>query len=224
MKNIALGVLTLCIPLVFWGWAYEVSYFYILGLDVNKIFGLLHYIYSSFIYIAILFIVLITYTVIFKFFSKNVDRNDWAEVKETLSKTEFIKAISDARFVFLLSIGAWVVVFFSANIKSLNGPASLGHNFLLLIWLNILQFFASLYLSPKHSRGAIVFVFILSIGVCFSMGGIASARIANQIKESVVRDDALVVITRENGKYVAVAKPVKILLPYGLKKYLDFLI
>lgn len=223
MKNIALAMFILCIPLVFWGWAYEVSYFSILGLDVNKTLGLLHYIYSSLIYLAILFIVLIICTAIFKFFSKNIDRNDWSEVKEVLSKTQFIEAISDARFIFLFSLGAWLIVFFSPNIKILNGPASLGHNFLFLILFNVLQFSASLYLSPPHSRVTIIVVFVLSIGICFSMGGIATARIASQIKESIIRDDALVVITRENGKYVAVAKPVKIPLPNNLKKYLGFL-
>jgi hypothetical protein len=224
MKNIVLGTFILCIPLVLWGWAYEVSYFSILGLNVNKTLGLLHYIYSSLIFLAIIFIVVIVYTAITKFFSNNVERNDWAGVKEALGKTELTKEISDARFAFLFSLGALLIVIFSPEVKFLDGLGRLlGDGFMLLVLFNILLFFASLYLSPSHSKFAIISVFVLSIGTCFSMGGISHARMAIEIKESVIRDDSLVVITRENGEYVATAKPVKIPLPNSLKKYLDFL-
>lgn len=151
MKNITFGTLILCIPLAFWGWAYEVSYFSILGLDVYKTLDLLHYIYSSLIYLAIFLIVLITYAAFSKFFSKNVDKDDWAEVKEALGKTAFIETMSHARMEFLFSLVIWAIVFFSPNIRVLDWfGRALGGSFMLLIWFNIIQFFASLYLSPQH--------------------------------------------------------------------------
>lgn len=224
MKNLAFVVLILCIPLVFWGWAYEVSYFSVIGLDVNKSFGSLHYIYSSLTYLVILFIVIVTYGAISKFFSKNIDRNDSAEFKEALAKTEFIKVISDARVAFLFSLGVWLIVFFAPDIRVLNWLGrALGENFMLLIWFNILLFSASLYLSPQHSKFAVILAFVLSIGVCFSMGGLAHARLATKIHDKVIRNDFLVVITKEDGKYVADAKSVEIPLPSSLKKYLSFL-
>ena len=224
MKNIAFVILILCIPLTFWGWAYEVSFFSVLGLDVNKTFGLLHYIYSSLTYLAILFIVSVTFVAITKFFSKNIDRNDSAEFKKALGKVEFIKVVSEARMAFLFSLGTWLIVFFAPDIRILNWLGrALGESFVLLIWFNILLFSASLYLSPQHSKFAVILVFVLSIGICFSMGGIAHARLAININHKVIRNDFLVMITKENGKYIAEAKPVMIPLPSSLKKYLSFL-
>ncbi len=224
MKNIAFVILILCIPLAFWGWAYEVSYFSILGLDVNKTFGLIHYVYSSLAYLVIMFIVVVTYGAISKFFSKKIDRNDATELKEALARTEFIKVISNARMAFLFSLVVWLIVILAPNLRILNWLGRpLGESFMLLIWFNILLFSASLYLSPQHSKFAVIVVFVLSVGVCFSMGGIAHARLATKINDNIIRSDFLVVITKENGKYVAVANPVEIPFNTGLKKYLSFL-
>ena len=202
--------------MAFWGWAYEFSYFSVLGLDVDQTFKIEHYFYSSARYLAILFVVTIVVVAALKFFSKNIDKNDWETVKDTLNKTGFLEAVSNARFGFIITFGFWLMVFLFSQVEYLNW---IGESFLLLIFFNIQLFFASLYLSPQYSRFSIVVPFVLSVGFCFSLGGMYSANLATN-NVGKIRDDSLVSIVKENGKYVAVAKAVNIPLLFGLKKLL----
>lgn len=224
MKNITIIALIICTPLVFWGWAYEVSYFYTLGLDVTKTLNLFHYVYSSFIRLLSTLMVIIILTAIAKLFSKNIDRNDWVEVKTLWSETGFIRAINDARFTLIFTLIIWIIVLVPQKISILNWLVNpFADTFMLLIYFNILMFSASLYLSPSHSGFAIVLMLVLSIGLCFSFGGIYRARISMESKGLNIRDDYLVTITKENGKYIALAKPINIPLPTYLKHILIFL-
>ena len=87
------------------------------------------------------------------------------------------------------------------NMKNLAFIFALVESFMLLIWFNISLFSTTLYLSPQHSKFAVILAFVISIGVCFSIGVIAHARLAIKTQDKVIRNDFLVDITKEDGKY-----------------------
>ena len=110
-----LVILTLSLPLAFWGLAYEFTYFKILGLNVFDTFNYIHYILSGGIWVLIFIGVIILVGTIKKFFSKNIEKDDWKDVKESLTKTQFSDVIGQARIGFIISVIYLLTVIYFPN-------------------------------------------------------------------------------------------------------------
>jgi len=211
-------VLFISLPFALWGWAYEFSYFNVLGLNVFDTFTYIHYVFSGGIWVLIFFAVIVFVASIEKFFSKNIEKNDWKAVKETLAKTQFSDVIGQARVGFILSIiYLLTVIYIPSGYWFLS---ELGDVYLLIVLSIVQLFFAGLWLSPQHSKFAIIIIFIISIGACLAAGGIDHARASLKLKD-IVRDDYLVTITKaSDGKFIAVSKPLSLPILSRLEKLL----
>ena len=204
------------LPFAFWGWAYELSYFNVLKLNVSDTFNYIYYVLSGGLWVVIVFGTLILITSILKFFSKNIEKNDWDAVKESLSKTQFSDVIGQARVGFFLSIGYLIIVIFVPS--GYWFISDIGNIYLVMV-TNIIQlFFAGLWLSPQQSKFAVIIVFTISIGACMAAGGIANGRASLKL-ENIVRDDYLITIAKtKDGKFIATAKTLEIPVPLMIKK------
>ena len=213
-----LVILTLSLSLAFWGLAYEFTYFKILGLNVFDTFNFIHYILSGGIWVLIFIGVFILIGAITKFFSKNIEKDDWKNVKESLTKTQFADVIGQARIGFFISIIFLLTVIYFPNNWFSN---ALGSQSLLISMLIVQLFFAAIWISPHQSKFAVIFFFIISIGLCLAGGGVTGARGALETQDIVVRDDYLVTINKTtDGKYVAKAKSVDFPMPPWVRKIL----
>ena len=210
--------LFISLPFAFWGWAYELSYFNVLKLNVSDTFNYIHYVLSGGFWVILFLCTLLLMTAIEKFFSKNIEKNDWDAVKNSLSKTQFSDVIGHARVGFFLSISYLLIVTFVPS--GFWFISDLGSLYLIIVFYVILLFFAGLWLSPNHSKFSVIIIFIISIGACLAAGGMTHAR-ANLKLEKIVRDDYLVTITKtKDGKFIATAKTLQLPLPSMIKKYL----
>jgi len=197
-----------------WGYAYEFAYFAYLKLNVNNILGPTHFIYSGAANIGPMCAILIAFALLMKFFSKNIAQDDLKIASERLAKSNFFEEISLARGGFLLSLAFFLLVLFDIQPPSFGEGfhIGLGFSFWLFTFFNIQLFFGSIYLSPPHSRAAIVLAFVLAVSMCFAAGGIETARLSSQ-SNNILRNDGLVKVYRQGGKIVAEPKPVSIPLP-----------
>jgi hypothetical protein len=195
---------------------YEFSYFRILGLNVFDTFNYIHYVFSGGIWALVFFGVIIFVSAVKKFFSKNIEKDDWKDVKESLIKTQFSDVIGQARFGFIISIiYLLTVIYFPNNWFS----KALGSQNLLMTMFIVQLFFAAMWLSPQQSKFAVIIFFVISIGACFAGGGVGHARVALELQDTVVRDDYLVTITKaKEGKFTAISKPLNLPMFISLKK------
>jgi predicted phage tail protein len=214
--QIILVALTVSLPFAFWGLAYEFSYFKIVGLSVFDTFSYAHYILSGGVWVLIFFGVIMFVSTVKKFFSKNIEKDDWKDVKDSLIKTQFADVIGQARFGFIISIiYLLTVIYFPNNWFS----KALGSQNLLMTMFIVQLFFAAMWLSPQQSKFAVIIFFIISIGACFAGGGVGHARAALELQNTVVRDDYLVTITKaKEGKFTAISKPLNLPMFISLKK------
>ena len=221
MKTLQILLLALItsLPFAFWGLAYEFSYFKILDLNAFDTFNYIHYILSGGIWALIFFGGIMFVATVTKFFSKNIEKDDWKDVKDSLIKTQFADVIGQARIGFIISVIYLLIVIYFPNYWF---SKALGNQNLLMSLFILQLFFAAMWLSPQQSKFAVIFFFIISIGSCFAGGGVGHARAALELKDTVVRDDYLVTINKtNNGKYVAKPKPIDLPIPLWLKKVLE---
>jgi hypothetical protein len=199
----------------FWGYAFELAYFAYLKLNVHTIFGPVHFLYSGLSVIGPMFVILLVFALLMKFFSKDIAQDELKVVSERLSKSKFTEEIGMARVGFLLSLVFLLLVIFDIRPPSFGeGHATgLGSMFVLFTFFNIQLFFGSICLSPPHSRGAVVVAFVLAVAMCFAAGGIDTARISAQ-SDKALRDDWLVKVYKKGGELVA--EPRAVSLPFPL--------
>ena len=219
--TIAFVALLISLPFAFWGLAYEFSYFKILGLNVFNNFNYIHYVFSGGIWVLTILVSLILVISIIKFFSSKIEKNDWDAVKESLNNTQFSNVIGQARAGFVLSIIYLIsIIYVPSSYWFIN---ALGEMHLFVTWNIFLLFFASIWLSPQHSKFAVIIIFIISIGACFSAGGVADARANIKLQHIVLRDDYLVTINKTAfEKYAAKPKALKLHIPLPFRKLLEF--
>lgn len=189
-----------------WGYAYEFAYFAYFKLNVHETLTPRHFIYTGLINIGPMFGILLTYALVTKFFSKNVAQDDLKTVADRLASTKFSDEVILARSAFVLSLAFMLLVLFDMRLGTETG---IGFMFWLFTFFNFQFFFGSLCLSPPQSRITVVFVFVLSVAMCFIAGGVDHARHPGA-SNGILRDDAVVRLHREGEKVIAQAKAIDI--------------
>lgn len=192
-----------------WGYAFEFAYFRFLGLSANETLSIQHFVYSGLSNVAPLLAIALLFALLSKFFSRNIKRDDMKGFKDQMAKSKFVQEITGARVAFAMSLVLLILVLFDVRLGSTLG---LGYTFWLISFFNMQLFTGAIYLSPPHSKAAVVAAFVVSVSLCFAAGGVEHAR--QSIKEAtLLRDDAVVHVERVDGKLVATAKSVRLPFP-----------
>ena len=100
---------------------------------------------------VIMFIATVT-----KFFSKNIEKDEWKDVKNSLMKTQFADVIGEARIGFIISVIYLLIVIYFPNFWI---SKALGNQNLLMSLLIVQLFFAAMWLSPQQSKFAVIIFF-----------------------------------------------------------------
>lgn len=201
-----------------WGYAYEFAYFQFLGLDVNDTLSAQHYVYTGLSNVAPMLAIALLIALISKFFSRDLARDDMKAFKDQMSKSKLAQEVTGARIAFAMSLVFLLLVLFDVRFGSAQG---LGHLFWLITFFNMQVFAGAIYLSPPHSKVAVVVAFVAAVSLCFAAGGVEHAR--QSAKESIIlRNDAAVHVERTGAKFVATAKALRLPIP-PLQRALDWL-
>ena len=201
-----------------WGYAYEFAYFRFLGLDVNKTLGVKQYVYSGLSNIVPILAIALLFSLLLKFFSKDVLRDDMKHFKDKMIESNPAHELTGARIAFVMSLAFLLLVIFDLRLGT---PKGIDPAFWLITLFNMQVFVGAIYLSPPHSKVAVVGAFIIAVSFCFVAGGIDHAR--QSAKENInLRDDGLVHIERKGTMLVATPKPIDIPLP-PLQRAIDWL-
>lgn len=219
LRTISIALLPIAFVLGILGYAFEASYFFALGLNVHKYFGLHQFVISGFLVVLPMFVVLFIYTQLKKFFTKQVHEDDAKTVSEQLAKTTFANQLIGARMAVAFSLVYWIVVVFAPKF-GVDWP--LWPVFGYMSFVNLLFFYGTILLSPSQSRLAILVAFLVSVSLCFSAGGYGQAIDKRRI-DPVIRDDFLVRIMRTATDQTVETKPVRLPLPI-LQQLIDKII
>jgi hypothetical protein len=199
----------------FHGVAFEFSAFAVLGLNAFETLSWRHFVYSGFTNLALIFLTIFALSMLTKFFSKEIDQDDAAELQRIATKMGFHGALKIARVMFTICFVYWIAVLFEHRI--FNKP-TLGLSYYYVFFFTLTAFHLTFLVCPKQSMPAVLFAFIISTMMCISAGGVASSRI-DQSRQSVngsLRNDSVVRIDKKGDTYVASAK--EITLPTILDK------
>ncbi|MCE1161293.1 MAG: hypothetical protein LWW74_08875 [Burkholderiales bacterium] len=191
-KYLWLVIFCLSVPFTVWGWAYEYSYFRVLGLNVYENLGFVHFIISAATSIVPMVLIFIVISSVWKFFSKELEKNDWEEFKDKYKSASLSDVVVIAKSGVVLSFIFWCLVLMGFNFGQ---DRRLGYNFWLMIFINFAYFFPSFYISQTHSKLPIIIMLIISVAFCFSAGGMDAAR-SQRLSNNTIRDDAVVKIYR----------------------------
>jgi hypothetical protein len=195
------------------GFVYETSFFFTLGLSAGSILGIRHYIFSGFVITVIPIVFLACIGLIAKFFSRNIDRDDAEAFIASAKAIGFKQSMFMARFAFLVCLGVWLLGIFEHYLYEMPRAWTA----IPVLMLFVLQGFAfAISTSPQHSKPAIAFAFTLSICVCISTLAIGAAKLVqSDLFSSVknVRDDRIVRVTRVGNSFTAEAKPLHLPFP-----------
>ena len=190
-----------------WGYAYEFAYFAVLKLDVHKTLSVQHFVASGLANVLPMLGIAILFALLTKFFSRNAARDDLKHFHEEMKKTQFAQQLSIARLAFGMSLAYLLLVAFDVRLFA---ETSLGVQFWFMTFICMQSFVGAIYLSPPHSRLAVVVAFMLSVVLSFAAGGIGLAKDAAKLANTTIRDDFVVKIERQGDGLVATAKPVKL--------------
>ena len=190
-----------------WGYAYEFAYFTVLRIDVHEILSLQHFVASGLAVVLPMLGIALVLALLVKFFSRNAVRDDLKHFREEMKNAQFAQQLSSARFGFGLSLAYFFLVLFDVRFYA---ATSLGSMFWLVAFVSMQEFVGAIYVSPPHSRPAIVVAFMLSVALSFAAGGIGLARDNAKSENTTLRDDLVVKIQRQGGNLVATSKPVNL--------------
>jgi hypothetical protein len=194
---------SLLIVITVWGFAYEASFFISAGLSLDQL-SIPHYFASGGRSIAFMLGILLIWTQLGKFFSRQIYQDDSKALQEQLKSVTFEKAVVEARVALAIGIAYWIIVI-SAEKYNLAKDTWTPHLFVAFFIFQM--FFACLAVSPQHSRLSVYIAFIFAVSLCFSAGGYGSGKSILK-RNNVVRDDMIVKITRTDGKISVEAKQV----------------
>lgn len=187
-----------------WGYVYEASYFFARGLNVHEYFGLRQFVLSGLRIVLPMLAILLVYTQLKKFFTKQVHEDDAKVLAEQLSKTSFSQQLIGARVAVGFSAAYWLIVVF-APMVGLTWP--LWSSFGYMSFVNLLFFYGAFALSPPYSRLSVIVAFCVSVALCFSAGGYGYGQ-DTRVNDHVVRNDVLVKITQTDNAQVVEVKPL----------------
>ncbi len=202
-------IFTFCAPLYIWGLAYEYSYFRVLNLDVFEIystgiFSPLYYIFNPIIYILGCLIFLIVVTQLMKFFSSNIEKDEWKSQKKIFDNSKSNDLINLARFGFILCLMFWLYMFIAIEYVL---STTVGGAFLFMILCCVSLSYPGIYKTNLDGKTSIITSLIFSIGLCFSAGGYSAA--SNDLKKKgVIRDDYIVRVFADGHGFKAKSKPI----------------
>lgn len=199
-------LLFVALPLGIWGYAYEFSYFRILGISPHETLGVWHYVVSGGALILLMLIPLLILGNLKKFFTKGIHEDDIKSIEKHLGRADFPEAIKDARLAVVFSVIFWLAVYFQPHLPI---PNKTSITYLYVVFVNLAFFYSSIALSPPYSRPTVVIAFVVSVALCFSAGGIGAARNSRD-SANPLRDDHIVRIERIDGKLNAVAKAIPV--------------
>lgn len=211
MKRALLYLISVaCVIAGLWGFAYEFAYFRFLDFDVSQKLGLEHYIFSGLSNIIPMLVIAILLSLLVKFFSKDVLRDDMKHFKDEMVKSNPMLQVTGARIAFVLSLAFLLFVLIDTKLGLFEG---IGYrNFWLITFLNMQVFVGAIYLSPTHSKAAILVAFVVAVSFCFIAGGVDHAR--QSMKEGIVlRDDAVVHVERKGATLVITPKSIDLPFP-----------
>lgn len=193
-----------------WGYIYELTYFTTLGLNVNDVLTVDSYIFSSGRTIGFIVLFIVVFTQFVKFFTKSIHDDDVAILKSRLSERSFANEIASARTSCVISVLFWLVVFFGHRIGI---TEDFSYLYMYFIYVNATLFSTSLLLSPPHAKITVFLLFSVSIALCFSAGAYGRANYAIKT-DGIVRDDMVVKVINDDGKFTAKAASLPFKLPY----------
>lgn len=200
-----------------WGYAYEFAYFRYLSLDVNETLSIKHYVYSGLSNIIPMLAIALLLSLLLKFFSKDVTRDDMKHFKDEMAKSNLAHVLTGARIAFVMSLTFLLLILFDLKLGSAEGA---GSSFWFITYLDMQVFVGAIYLSPPHSKVAVVVAFVAAVSFCFAAGGVDHARRSSK-ESTILRDDGLVHIERKGTTLIATSKSIDIPLPF-LKPAIDW--
>lgn len=201
-KRFVLFLLILALPVGFWGYAYEASYFLALDLSPHKTLSVWHYVVSGGGLILLMLVPLLVLANLRKFFTKAIHEDDIKSLKDHLARAELSEEIKGARVAVALSAAFWLAVYFRFPLPMAGHLHSI---YLYMVFVNLALFFSSIAISPPYARGSVLIAFIASVAICFSAGGYGDA-VRSRDGKDLLRDDNIVRIERLGGRPVATAK------------------
>ena len=195
-------LVAIVLPVGFWGYAFEASYFLALDLSPHETLHVWHYFASGGKSLLVMIVLLVVYASLKKFFTSGIHVDDMKELKAEFSAPNFRDEVTGARLAVIFSTVFWSVVYFANHLPAF---ASVSNIFLYVVFVNVMMFLMSIASSPQHAKGTVLVVFVLSVAICFAAGGYGAAKQAMPVMpvmqgSSSLRDDHIVQILLVNGK------------------------
>lgn len=221
IENLKSSTFQLCVLAAIFGLhglAYELSYFMVFGLNGIAILSWKHLICSGFLNLAWLFAMFFILSMLKKFFSKDIKKDDYAEFQKIASNTGFDGSLQLARVTTLLCFVYWIITVTETHFKFM---PTMGMAYSWMLIYTLTAFSLTLFQTPKQSLLPVIFVFIASTMMCLSAGGFAHARISQTKngEDKIIRNDFIVTIEKKGDGYVAT--PKKISLPFFFDKVIE---
>ncbi len=203
-------VFCILIPLWWFGFAYEYSYFKQLGLVSNDYLGPRHYFYAGAYWIGQILFGLFVISSIKRFFSNDIHTNTGKETLEAVEKLGFKHAVWLFRIMVVITFVYWILSFveFSKDWY----PGMMGLLWWLFFW-NLAGYVFALATGEKHTYATLTVMFVIAITLVMSANGFLYARHALRTDPKPFRDD-IVHIERDGDKFKVTTKSISIPVPY----------
>lgn len=195
MKRALLLLLPVLLPAGLWGYAYEASFFRVIGLSPHPYLTAFHYTLSGLTHLLVMVLALLVFSQLRKFFTKQIHVDDAKALRDRLAASKFSEEIRGARLAVSLSVVFWLLIYFQ---DSLPIPRGVGSAFLYVVFVNVMLFYTSIALSPPYSRPTINLALVVSITICFSAGGLGAGKKFLSSRTGL-RDDNIVRVERMPG-------------------------
>lgn len=186
-----------------WGYCYELGYFAALGLDCAKYLSPWHYVASGAGVLVPMILAMLLITQITRFFSKKLGEDQATEFKRKLEKVSYENAIGIARIIFVFCL-LFLIAVIGAHMLGFKRAIWPGGVF--LIFTTLSYFFTAILRSPITARFTILVALVLAESFCYAAVGAGQGYDAAQNQNATVRDDFLVLISRDDGRLVVQPK------------------
>lgn len=213
---VVIGLLFISLPLALWGFAFEFSYFSVLGLNATQYLSYEHYAVSLRLYLIGMLIVLILITSLGKFFGKDIQKDDWSDLTIAWNAMPFDNHMKLARYICGFIMVFWLIVVFEPYTFYGYTISLLGTQFLLLFYFATTFFASAIYVSNLNGRLWFSVIYLIVASACFSMAGMELGREeknfaltnASENKSVLIRNDRYIKVRYENGKYLVEVYPI----------------
>ena len=221
-KNSVGFILILCAIFLVYGYVYERSYFWTLGLDLNDDFNWKHFLYSGVRNTLFPLLVILITSLVIKFFFHKPNENDEEKFIEIANEIGFSNSVTAARWATVISIFYWAGTIHEP--RYFEDP----HLAFVLGWILIpvlVTFSYAFYTCERHFIPTLFVGFFIATSFWISAYAVLSANSVHYTKQqnkTLIRDDNIVRITRTRDSFDAETKNIAIPLP--LTKFVHSLI